>query len=137
MHKMNELWLSLSQADREDEIEAKMNLIREKHRVCVGDVLSKSEDIAKKILEVINKDLKDIMDLLRAVQLMRMAHEQILVIALFFCIGARCSWSRENRLAGTGQRLRRALVRENHGGANAPGSAALRLCERKGRPHRQ
>lgn len=65
-----------------------MNLIREKHRVCVGDVLSKSEDIAKKILEVINKDLKDIMDLLRAVQLMRMAHEQILVIAR--SIGAHC-----------------------------------------------
>jgi aspartokinase/homoserine dehydrogenase 1 len=65
-------------ADRPSEIEQKMDLIRSKHRICVSDILAKAPEIAERILAMIDADLKDITDLLRAVSLMRMPHEQIL-----------------------------------------------------------
>lgn len=79
--KVTDLLLDLvhaAAADRLDEIELKTNSILEKHKICVADVLAKSPAIAESILSIIEKDLKDIRDLLRAVQLMKMAHEQIL-----------------------------------------------------------
>lgn len=51
--------------------------ILKKHEVCVSDVLKTSSN-GQQILDKISSDLKDINDLLRAVALMRMAHEQIL-----------------------------------------------------------
>ena len=65
-------------AGRPDESSAKLAGIHEKHRICVGDILDKSPETASQILEKITADLKDIADLLRAVSLMRIAHEQIL-----------------------------------------------------------
>ena len=55
---------------------AKLDEIHRKHTKCVAEILS--SEAAKKILFLIESDLKDIRDLLRAVSLMRMAHEQIL-----------------------------------------------------------
>ena len=52
--------------------------IHKKHEVCVGDILKPSPNVAQHILTKITNDLKDINDLLRAVCLMKMAHEQIL-----------------------------------------------------------
>ena len=60
------------------EAEAKLEEIRTKHRLCVADVLKSSPAQAAAILQTIESDLKDIADLLRAVQLMRTPHEQIL-----------------------------------------------------------
>eukprot|EP01038_Epipyxis_sp_PR26KG_P012220 gene12220-16370_t len=79
--KVTDLLLDLvhaAAADRTDEIHDKISQIEKKHLACVQDVLNKSPSIAEKIMNTISKDLKDISDLLRAVQLMRMAHEQIL-----------------------------------------------------------
>lgn len=61
------------------EVDSKIECIREKHRTCVADILAKSPASAERILQLIESDIKDILDLLRAVQLMKMAHEQILV----------------------------------------------------------
>jgi aspartokinase/homoserine dehydrogenase 1 len=60
------------------EILSTMNKIREKHSLCVNDILKTVPNIASKILDSIDSDLKDIGDLLKAVQLMRVAHPQIL-----------------------------------------------------------
>jgi aspartokinase/homoserine dehydrogenase 1 len=60
------------------EISSTINKIREKHSLCVNDILKSVPDIASKILDSIDSDLKDIGDLLKAVQLMRVAHPQIL-----------------------------------------------------------
>jgi aspartokinase/homoserine dehydrogenase 1 len=63
---------------RNVEVEEKLDLIRTKHRLCVSDILAKAPEIAERILGQIEGDLKDIADLLRAVALMRIPHEQIL-----------------------------------------------------------
>ena len=55
-----------------------MDTIRSKHKECIEDMLQNAPDIQLKILQQIDSDLKDISDLLRAVMLMKMAHEQIL-----------------------------------------------------------
>lgn len=56
----------------------KLQQILTKHRICVDKLLSKSPDIANDIIKKIENDLKDIGDLLKAVSLMKFAHEQIL-----------------------------------------------------------
>jgi aspartokinase/homoserine dehydrogenase 1 len=79
--KVTDLLLDLVHAAasrKNDEIAVNMNLIREKHEVCILDILGKSSEAAKSIMALIDSDLKDISDLLRAVMLMKMAHEQIL-----------------------------------------------------------
>lgn len=65
-------------AGRNNEITEKLDLIHAKHKTCVNDILCNAPDIAERILNNIQTDLKDISDLLRAVSLMRNAHEQIL-----------------------------------------------------------
>ena len=52
--------------------------IHRKHELCVSELLKTSPEVAQGILNKISSDLKDINDLLRAVNLMKMAHEQIL-----------------------------------------------------------
>eukprot|EP01041_Mallomonas_annulata_P005902 gene5902-11914_t len=61
-----------------NESDAKLNGIQAKHELCVRDILAKSPEMGQILLDKIKSDLKDIKDLLRAVTLMRMAHEQIL-----------------------------------------------------------
>lgn len=56
--------------------EAKLSAIYAKHRTCVGEILCAAA--AARILEQIESDIQDIRDLLKAVSLMRVAHEQIL-----------------------------------------------------------
>ena len=64
-------------AENKSEVsEAKLTQIQVKHTNCVSELLH--PEAAKTILQKIDADLKDIRDLLRAVSLMRMAHEQIL-----------------------------------------------------------
>jgi aspartokinase/homoserine dehydrogenase 1 len=63
---------------RKEEIALKMDLIRTKHRECVADILGKTPEIHQQIMGMIDSDLRDITDLLKAVALMKMAHEQIL-----------------------------------------------------------
>lgn len=65
-------------AGQTEEVQSKCSIIRSKHYECASDLFSGFPDICKKIVDKINKDLSDIMDLLRAVQLMKTAHEQIL-----------------------------------------------------------
>lgn len=79
--KVTDLLLDLvhaAAAVRLDEIAEKTAQIQSKHQECVDSMLSAAPEIAERIMNMINKDLRDISDLLRAVQLMRMAHEQIL-----------------------------------------------------------
>ena len=52
--------------------------IHKKHETCVAQLLKNNPELQSKILAKISSDLKDINDLLRAVALMKMAHEQIL-----------------------------------------------------------
>ena len=63
-------------ANKSEESEAKLTQIQVKHTKCVSELLH--PEAAKTILQKVDADLKDIRDLLRAVSLMRMAHEQIL-----------------------------------------------------------
>lgn len=63
---------------REEEIRNKMQEVHDKHQQCVNSILHQSPDVVDRIMQLIEKDLKDISDLLKAVQLMRVAHEQIL-----------------------------------------------------------
>ena len=63
-------------ANNTEACESKLNQIQVKHTKCVGELLD--PEAAEVILQKIESDLKDIRDLLRAVSLMRMAHEQIL-----------------------------------------------------------
>ena len=60
------------------EADNKLAMILQKHKACVADVLSNSSDKAKEIISKIELDIRDIGDLLKAVTLMKMAHEQIL-----------------------------------------------------------
>lgn len=79
--KVTDLLLDLvyaAAAGRNDEITQKMNEIHTKHSICVNTLLSTAPDISEKILLMIEKDLRDINDLLRAVHLMKTPHEQIL-----------------------------------------------------------
>jgi aspartokinase/homoserine dehydrogenase 1 len=79
--KVTDLLLDLvhaAAAGRKDEINSTLLILKAKHKECVNDVLAKSPEVAKKILESIDSDIKDILDLLRAVELMKTAHEQIL-----------------------------------------------------------
>ncbi len=63
---------------KRSEIDSKINDIRERHRLCVMEMLFESVDAVNKTMSAIDSDLKDIMDLLKAVELMKMAHPQIL-----------------------------------------------------------
>ena len=65
-------------AGRIDEIDEKLNCIFEKHQQCVSDILKDAPAVAEDIMIHIDQDIKDIRDLLRAVSLMRTAHDQIL-----------------------------------------------------------
>jgi aspartokinase/homoserine dehydrogenase 1 len=79
--KVTDLLLDLVHAaanGRSEEITTKMHMIRVKHIDCVESLLTDAPDIANQILQMINTDLKNIDDLLRAVRIMRMAHSQIL-----------------------------------------------------------
>ena len=60
------------------EAEAKLLEIRVKHQRCVADILKHAPLEAEAILAKLDSDIKDITDLLKAVQLMRTPHEQIL-----------------------------------------------------------
>jgi aspartokinase/homoserine dehydrogenase 1 len=55
-----------------------LQLIYKKHEDCTNDLFQDNISITQTILARVAQDLKDIRDLLRAVTLMRMAHEQIL-----------------------------------------------------------
>jgi aspartokinase/homoserine dehydrogenase 1 len=57
---------------------SKLQQIHDKHKLCVADILRGAPVRAEEILSKIDSDLKDIGDLLKAVQLMRTPHEQIL-----------------------------------------------------------
>ena len=63
---------------RWDEVNEKLALIQLKHKTCVEDILQKSPLVAQNILDKVASDVKDISDLLRAVSIMKTAHEQIL-----------------------------------------------------------
>jgi aspartokinase/homoserine dehydrogenase 1 len=68
----------LAAADRQDEITNKLDNIHLKHRLCVAEILQQAPDAAQRILSMIESDLQDIRDLLKAVTLMKTPHEQIL-----------------------------------------------------------
>lgn len=79
--KVTDLLLELvhaAAARRNDEITAKIAGIRLKHEDCVLSLLPNSPVTQTRIMQQIDSDLKDISDLLRAVMLMKLAHEQIL-----------------------------------------------------------
>ena len=59
-------------------IAEKMALIRSKHQDCILDLLPGLPEVHRNIMQLIDSDLKDISDLLRAVMLMKTAHGQIL-----------------------------------------------------------
>src|SRR5690348_15524248 len=63
---------------RLQDMENKINLIVKKHLDVVSTLFQSNSEIANKLMNLIYSDLKDINDLLRAVQLMRIPHEQIL-----------------------------------------------------------
>lgn len=65
-------------AGKVDIIEEKMKAIEDKHRACLADILASDPAVCERILGNVLSDLKDIKELLRAVLLMRTAHEQIL-----------------------------------------------------------
>ena len=52
--------------------------IHSKHFICIGDILKGCPDVAAQILAKIDRDLNDVRDILKAVVLMKSAHEQIL-----------------------------------------------------------
>mmetsp|Transcript_13662 Transcript_13662/g.22791 ORF Transcript_13662/g.22791 Transcript_13662/m.22791 type:complete len:919 (+) Transcript_13662:124-2880(+) len=79
--KVTDLLLDMVHAaagGRTQEIVEKMDLIMSKHRTCIAELLYKTPETHATILQQIESDLKDISDLLKAVSLMRMAHDQIL-----------------------------------------------------------
>lgn len=79
--KVTDLLLELvhaAAARRNDEVTAKISAIRLKHEDCVHSLLPGSSATQSRIMQQIDGDLKDISDLLRAVMLMKLAHEQIL-----------------------------------------------------------
>ena len=61
-----------------EESKRKLDGIKDKHRICVDDLLRNCPKEAAEILQKIDSDIKDIEDLLRAVALMRTPHDQIL-----------------------------------------------------------
>jgi aspartokinase/homoserine dehydrogenase 1 len=79
--KVTDLLLDLvhsAAARKHDDIVASMDSIRAKHLECINDILGPNSEPASRIMALIDADLKDISDLLRAVMLMKMAHAQIL-----------------------------------------------------------
>jgi aspartokinase/homoserine dehydrogenase 1 len=79
--KITDLLLDLVHAAanlRIEEIEQKKNLIMLRHEDCISSLLIEVPDVAERIRSQIISDLQDISDILRAVQLMRNPHEQIL-----------------------------------------------------------
>lgn len=79
--KVTDLLLELVHAaagGRKEEMAATVAALRAKHLACAESLLAGSEQRRKKVLDQIDADIADIQDLLRAVQLMRVAHEQIL-----------------------------------------------------------
>ena len=78
--KVTDMLLDSVHAAAKGDDESSQTLLKNillKHEVCVMDILKGSPN-GKEILTKIASDLKDINDLLRAVTLMRIAHEQIL-----------------------------------------------------------
>lgn len=65
-------------AGNHQQSELLLKSIHDKHRACISDILKESPEVCTSILHKITCDLKDIADLLKAVSLMKMAHEQIL-----------------------------------------------------------
>ena len=61
-----------------EESQRLLQMIHEKHKLCISDILKNAPSKSQEILDGISSDLKDIGDLLKAVTLMKMAHEQIL-----------------------------------------------------------
>ena len=57
-----------------------MEEIKTKHWQCISTLLSVDNNKSKLLMELIEGDLRDIMDLLKAVQLMKTPHEQILEV---------------------------------------------------------
>lgn len=79
--KVTDMLLDSVHAAANGNMDASAKLLQEihrKHEICVNDILKASPSVAQTILNKIASDLKDINDLLRAVNLMKMAHEQIL-----------------------------------------------------------
>ena len=65
-------------ADNIADSHSRLQDIQTKHNICVQDVLGKSPEVASRIMKTIESDISNIKDILRAVTLMRNAHEQIL-----------------------------------------------------------
>lgn len=61
-----------------EECKLKLSNIYEKHSACLSDLFADTPEESHRIMELIRSDVRDIEDLLRAVALMKMAHEQIL-----------------------------------------------------------
>ncbi len=79
--KITDLLLELVHAAavlNNDAIADKMALIRSKHQDCILELLPGAPEVHRNIMQLIDSDLKDISDLLRAVMLMKTAHGQIL-----------------------------------------------------------
>lgn len=81
--KVTDLLLQSVRHAAENDMDAakeKLQGIRMKHIDCVRELFgdADSEGVAEKLLRVIDKDLADVSDLLRAVALMRFPHDQIL-----------------------------------------------------------
>ena len=79
--KVTDLLLELVHAAairNNEDININMSQIRDKHQACIAELLGLNNEVSRNILNQIESDLKDISDLLRAVMLMKTAHEQIL-----------------------------------------------------------
>lgn len=79
--KVTDLLLDMVHAaahGRHEEVAEKRAAIYTKHKICISDILADEPKVAAELLEMIENDLKDISDLLRAVALMKTPHEQIL-----------------------------------------------------------
>ena len=79
--KVTDLLLELVHAAairNNEDISINMSQIRDKHEACIAELLGLNNEVSRNILNQIESDLKDISDLLRAVMLMKTAHEQIL-----------------------------------------------------------
>jgi aspartokinase/homoserine dehydrogenase 1 len=79
--KITDLLLDLVYAAanlRFEEMKEKQRIIELKHEECISSLLSGLPKVSEKLLNQIKSDLSDINDILRAVQLMRQPHAQIL-----------------------------------------------------------
>jgi aspartokinase/homoserine dehydrogenase 1 len=79
--KVTDLLLDSVHAAAEGKLEEshlKLSNIREKHHLCISDLLKNCPDLVTSIINKIDSDLGEIKNLLRAVALMKTPHEQIL-----------------------------------------------------------